>query len=390
MVNKMSLIRYILISIIGTFLRGFPMPCKTGLIKIGNPDRSSPVFLTGNFCLTIERVKQALKGLDCYLLIANSNGINVWCASAGGHLTNHDVINTLKTTRIEELVDHRNIILPQLAATGIDANEIKRATGWHVIWGPVRAADIKQFINNGFKKTAEMRRVKFTPRDRIEMAIMWAFPISIIAGLFCLLFLRDLTLLVMISAWASSLMIFLTFPLFEPVLPKKTRGHVPSAKKILLIFFLIAIIEDLILTGIAAITLIFLNAWSRDLLMKWATVSLLAMVVINLDLTGNTPTYKSDFSEDRKLEITADIGACIGCENCINVCPKNCYDMNEQARKINPPRVEDCVQCGACIVQCPVDALYFVTTKGEKIPPVHIRKYKLNMMGKRMVPAVLE
>jgi len=78
-------LKYIIINIVGTLLGGFPLPCKTGLIKIGNPDGQSPIFVTCNFCITVSRVKRVLEknGIVCYLLVVNSRGINVWCSAAG-------------------------------------------------------------------------------------------------------------------------------------------------------------------------------------------------------------------------------------------------------------------------------------------------------------------
>ena len=75
-----------------TLLRVMPFPCQTGLIKIGNPGRDAPVLLTGNFRLTVARVIHAIKGLDAYLLVANSRGINVWCAATGGMLDRKSVV----------------------------------------------------------------------------------------------------------------------------------------------------------------------------------------------------------------------------------------------------------------------------------------------------------
>ena len=117
----MDLLNYIAANIFETLLRVIPIPCKTGVIIIGTPGKTSPVFLTCNYHLTVKRVQRALQGIDCYLLVANSNGRNVWCGATGGHFTNHDAISVLKTTGIEGLVDHRRVILPQLAATGIEA-----------------------------------------------------------------------------------------------------------------------------------------------------------------------------------------------------------------------------------------------------------------------------
>jgi len=134
-----------MVNIAETLLRVLPLASKTGLIKIGNPDRNSPVFLTCNYHLTVQRVKRALRGIDAYLLVGNSRGINVWCGAAGGHFTNHDVISVVKTSGIEELVAHRNVILPQLAATGVEAKIMQKKTGWRVIWGPVYAKTFLHF-----------------------------------------------------------------------------------------------------------------------------------------------------------------------------------------------------------------------------------------------------
>ena len=77
-------LRYLWISLVQTLLRMLPFSCRTGVIKIGRPNRSSPVLLTCNFQLTVERVKRALAEIDAYLLVANSRGVNVWCAATGG------------------------------------------------------------------------------------------------------------------------------------------------------------------------------------------------------------------------------------------------------------------------------------------------------------------
>ncbi|MHA1303708.1 MAG: HgcAB-like fusion protein, partial [Candidatus Heimdallarchaeaceae archaeon] len=152
-------ISYIFFNILETLLRFFPVPIRTGIIEIGKPNPQSPVLITGNYHLTVLRVKRALSGLNCYLLVANSKGINIWCAAAGGHFTTHDVISILKTSGIDKLVEHRRVILPQLAAVSIEPRIIRGKTEWKPIWGPVYAKDIKEFLANEFKKEAFMREV---------------------------------------------------------------------------------------------------------------------------------------------------------------------------------------------------------------------------------------
>jgi ferredoxin len=41
------------------------------------------------------------------------------------------------------------------------------------------------------------------------------------------------------------------------------------------------------------------------------------------------------------------------------------------------------VQCGACIVQCPFDALSFAAPDGTHVAPEVIREFKLNLLGSR-------
>ena len=49
--------------------------------------------------------------------------------------------------------------------------------------------------------------------------------------------------------------------------------------------------------------------------------------------------------------------------------------------------IDRCVRCGACIVQCPLDALAFEDAGGRRIPPDEIRRFKLNLLGRRSVDA---
>jgi CO dehydrogenase/acetyl-CoA synthase gamma subunit (corrinoid Fe-S protein) len=142
----MNFLKYVLFYILETIFRFLPIPQKKGLIKIGQPDKNSPVLLTGNYHLTVLKVKRALKGQNVFLLVANSRGINVWCAAAGGHFTHHDVISALKLSDIENLADHRAVILPQLAACGIEAKTIQQRTGWKVKWGPVDIRDFHVYL----------------------------------------------------------------------------------------------------------------------------------------------------------------------------------------------------------------------------------------------------
>lgn len=372
----MSMLSYVAVNIIGTILRFFPWPSRTGLIEIGDPDRSSPVLVTSNYRLTVERVRRALKGLDAYLLVANSRGINVWCAATGGLLTNHDVISVLKTSGIEERVDHRKVILPQLAATGIETRVVEKKTGWKMIWGPVYAQHIPLFLENSFKKTWEMREVEFPWMQRIEMAAEWAFPISIVLALIMIPLWRGAVLPGVLLVWGLSLLVYIPFPLYSRWLGSEGRGSG-------LILSGFAILWALLMLGLVGYALLVGSGWG--LVLRWGFVSFIVLLFLSLDFLGSTPMYKSGLHEDRLLKVILDEGRCRGVGYCEQVCPRNCYEVDRDEHRARMPRAERCVQCGACIVQCPFDALCFQSPKGEVILPGMIRKFKLNLLGKRLV-----
>jgi len=379
----MSLLNYIAVNIVETLLRVLPLPRKIGLIKIGNPDRNSSVFLTGNYHLTVARVKRGLKGMDAYLLIGNSGGINVWCAATGGRLTNHDVISVLKTSGVEELVAHRNLILPQLAGPGVETEIIQKKTGWRVIWGPVYAKDIPLFIENKLKKTPEMRQVAFPWRQRMEMAIAWAFSISVILALIVIPFWREAIFPLILLIWGLSLLIFISFPLYSKWLSSQ-------GKRIGFILFDFGrggfqlILWGVLILGIIAYS-ILIGSFTWRFILRWGFISAVVALILSIDLMGSTPVYKSGLHEDRLLRVVLDEKRCKGAGFCEQVCPRNCYEVDRNRHMATMPGAERCVQCGACIVQCPLDALYFRSPKGEILPPDTVRKYKLNLIGKRLV-----
>jgi hypothetical protein len=60
------------------------------------------------------------------------------------------------------------LILPQLGAPGVAAHEVKKRTGFWVEYGPVRAADLPEYLKTR-QATPEMRKVNFTLRDRLVL-----------------------------------------------------------------------------------------------------------------------------------------------------------------------------------------------------------------------------
>ncbi len=156
---------------------------RTGLYAVGHPDADSPVLVTGNFDLTVRRLVSAIDDkVNVWLLVADSAGINVWCAAGGGYFTAEKVIAAVKSSHLNEVVNHHALILPQLCANGVDGWRIRKETGWGVHWGPARAVDIPAYLNGKRKKTDEMRWVRFPLKDRLEM-------VTVTLGFYALLIL---------------------------------------------------------------------------------------------------------------------------------------------------------------------------------------------------------
>ncbi len=46
---------------------------------------------------------------------------------------------------------------------------------------------------------------------------------------------------------------------------------------------------------------------------------------------------------------------CSGCQNCVEICPSEVYQM--EGDKSNPIRPEECIECWACVNQCPSESI---------------------------------
>jgi hypothetical protein len=96
----------------------------------------------------------------------------VWCAAGKGTFGTAELIKRIRETRLEKIVGHRRVIVPQLGAPGINAATVRKETGFRVSFGPVHAGDIPGYVRSGYKATKEMRMVKFTLRDRLVLTPM--------------------------------------------------------------------------------------------------------------------------------------------------------------------------------------------------------------------------
>ena len=117
------------------------------------------------------------------------------------------------------MVSHRHLILPPLGASGVSALEVKEKSGFSVVWGPLRAADLPEFLKNGFKAGEKMRMVTFPLRERLVLIpvelVHVLLPMAVAA---VLLFLIG-GLFASTAAVAAILAGVILFPILLPWLP---------------------------------------------------------------------------------------------------------------------------------------------------------------------------
>jgi len=169
-----------------------------GLYAVGQPGSQSPVLVSANYKLTFDQLRRELAGRDVWLLLLETFGINVWCAAGKGTFGTLELINRINRTGLPTLVAHRTLIVPQLGAPGIAAHEVKKATGFKVHYGPIRAEDLPEFLDRGMEVTPAMRRARFNLRDRlvlipVEVVQAWkpTLIICLLIVVVCALAVRD-------------------------------------------------------------------------------------------------------------------------------------------------------------------------------------------------------
>jgi acetyl-CoA decarbonylase/synthase complex subunit gamma len=149
-----------------------------GLYAVGRPTSESPVLISANYKMSFDRLRSQLAGVDAWVFVLDTQGINVWCSAGKGALGTDEIVGRVKANRLDQIVSHRTLVIPQLGAPGVAAHQVKNRCGFRVVYGPVRAADLPAFLANGMKATPEMREVTFPLLDRVALVpvelVRWA------------------------------------------------------------------------------------------------------------------------------------------------------------------------------------------------------------------------
>ncbi len=194
-----------------------------GLYQLGCPSDESPVFVTANYTLSFDALRSALAGIDGYILALDTKGINVWCAAGKGTFGTDELVHRIQSARLRDVVRHRTLIVPQLGAPGVAAHVVKKRSGFKVEYGPVRAADLPEYLETR-AATPEMRRVHFGLRDRAVLIPVELTSLLVAAGI--LVFGLRLVTADAPATWAAALLAAIlagvvAFPILLPWLPTR-------------------------------------------------------------------------------------------------------------------------------------------------------------------------
>jgi NAD-dependent dihydropyrimidine dehydrogenase PreA subunit len=329
------------------FFRHYNFPCKLGLRKVGNADASSPVLVSGNYTLTVYRLLRVLRGYNCWLLVANARGSNVWCAAGMNEFSEHDVIDAINVADLSNVVKHRRLIAPPYAAPGVDIDKVKQETGFRTTWGPTHLNDLPRYLDNNARRTYDMSLVQFGFKDRMEQALSTAcaYCLTIAVGL---LFFPHYVL----GAMLLTFVVYISgFALWD-VLPEERRWRRTATLGLLL---------GGVVAAVGAIV-----GWPASELFLWEAILIALVLLFAMDGCGSSAVHKAtvahwlrkgDYHCD--FDPVIDPDKCTNCMDCQVVCPTDVFARRRVGGNrmvvVNPG---NCIECLACVKQCDDEAIF--------------------------------
>jgi len=248
----------------------------------------------------------------------------------------------------------------------VDVDYIEQQTGWRCRFGPAYAEEIPAYVAANLSKTEAMCRARFPLGARLEMAVMWASPMSLLAGIpVAILHPRPLPG-VLALIWAFTLFLYICYPLVGRVAP----GTVGLVKTLAMGAVGVA--------GLLVWSVVF-GHWEAGRLVGWCLAILGVALVLGFDLEGTSPLQAGatvsywagrwpgvlklwalvGYELEMPFTLQVDATRCRGCERCVSVCPKGVFELYslDGRQKSRVVRMSDCEQCTACVKQCPEHAI---------------------------------
>lgn len=234
-----------------------------GLYCTGDPSALSPVLVTANYKLSFDAVRKELANLDCWILVIDTRGINVWCAAGKGTFSVDEINFQITRCKLDQVVSHREIILPQLGATGVAAHKLKKMSGFRAKYGPILSSKLPEYLHQEGKADSSMRTVSFTLSERAVL-----LPLEI-----CML-------------WKQLLIISVLFIVLSGISPEIYSGAAAFSRGLKIILGTItAVVAGAVVTPLLLPWIPFRQFWIKGALVGAICAGLL-FSLCNLDLSG--------------------------------------------------------------------------------------------------------
>ncbi|HWQ80268.1 MAG TPA: acetyl-CoA decarbonylase/synthase complex subunit gamma [Anaerovoracaceae bacterium] len=127
-----------------------PSQVEPKVYAIGAATKDSPVYCTTNFSLTYYTVEGEISGskIPSWIIACPTDGTSVLTAWAAGKFDGDKISAFMKEIKLEDVVNHRNVVIPGYVAVIKGALEEK--SGWNVMVGPAEASGLPAFAKANF------------------------------------------------------------------------------------------------------------------------------------------------------------------------------------------------------------------------------------------------
>ncbi len=129
-----------------------PIQVEPKVYTVGEPNSKSPVLFTTNFSLTYYTVEGDVEAsrVPAYILVVDTEGTSVLTAYSGDKLSEKTVAKAMQDNKLEEIVEHKKIIIPGFVA--VMSGKLEEASGWQVLVGPRESSAIPTYLKTVWPK----------------------------------------------------------------------------------------------------------------------------------------------------------------------------------------------------------------------------------------------
>jgi acetyl-CoA decarbonylase/synthase complex subunit gamma len=127
-----------------------PSQVEPKVYAIGAATKDSPVYCTTNFSLTYYTVEGEISGskIPSWIIACPTDGTSVLTAWAAGKFDGEKIAAFMKEIRMEDVVNHRNVVIPGYVA--VIKGVLEEKSGWNVMVGPAEASGLPAFAKSNF------------------------------------------------------------------------------------------------------------------------------------------------------------------------------------------------------------------------------------------------